>query len=296
MSRTSSASKIKLNSIESLFGENESCSKETVREIPLSELYSFKDHPFRVRDDEKMAETVESIKTYGVLVPGIVRERKGGGYEIISGHRRKRASEIAGLYSMPAFVRNLTDDEAIIIMVDSNIQREEISPSEKARAYKMKYDALKHQGSLGERRGKSLETMSLDSGESIRQIQRYICLAGLNDRLLEMVDMKKLGMAQGVDLSFLTENEQECILHEIQETGIVPNMKQSSKLKALSRAGNFDSMQIKTILSDRARNEKNILIKEERIRPFFPQEYTAEEITEVIMVLLEKWRKQKEDI
>ena len=176
-----------------------------INEIPLEELYEFKDHPFRVLDDEKMAETVESIKTYGVLMPGIVRKRSEGGYEIISGHRRKHACELAGLKTMPVIIREYTDDEAVVAMVDSNIQREEILPSEKAHAYSMKYEVWKHQGREG---GHTLDEIGEVAGESGKTVQRYIWLSNLSDNLLGLVDDKTITIRVGIEISFLTKIEQ----------------------------------------------------------------------------------------
>ena len=193
MSKGGSAAKIKLNSYDDLFGGTEmSAGTEQVQAIPLSDLYEFKGHPFKVLDDEKMQETVESIKNYGVLMPGIARPRAGGGYEIIAGHRRKHGCELAGLSTMPMFIRDYSDDEATIIMVDTNIQREDILPSEKARAYAMKYEAMKHQGKKGN--GSSLDEVGEAAGESGKTVQRYIWLARLSDELLDMVDKKKIGL------------------------------------------------------------------------------------------------------
>lgn len=209
--KTKSASKIKLDSFDDLFGNNTTQENmtEQIINVPLTDLHAFKDHPFRVADDEKMEETTESIRQYGVLVPGIARPRAGGGYEIIAGHRRKRGSELAGMAEMPVIVRNYTDDEATIIMVDSNIQREDILPSEKAKAYKMKYEAMKHQG---KKSGKStLEEVGEAAGENAKKVQRYIWLSRLSEKLLAMVDHKKIGFSQGVDLSFLPEEAQQCI-------------------------------------------------------------------------------------
>lgn len=301
MSKAGSASKIRLSSIESLFGNTETSNdidvtKEQVIEVPLADLHEFKGHPFRVQDDEKMEETVESVREHGVLVPGIVRIRTKGGYEIIAGHRRKHACELAGLETMPVFVRNLTDDEATIVMVDSNIQREEILPSEKARAYKMKYEAMKHQGAAGGKSGRSLEEMSADSGESAKKIQRYIYLARLNDDLLGLVDERKLGMAQGVDLSFLTQEEQAVLYDVMTELSVLPSMLQSAEIKALSKEGAFDVMAVRTVLVGEVKPKKrNITIKADRISEYFSDDYSEEAITEVILELLEDWKARKED-
>lgn len=217
--KTGSAAKIKLEEFDDLFGRPlEQEGAEKVIHVPLVELHTFKDHPFQVREDKKMEETTESIREYGVLVPGIARPRAGGGYEIIAGHRRKRGSELAGKTEMPVIVRNYTDDEATIIMVDSNIQREDILPSEKARAYKMKYEALKHQGKKGG--GNTLDEVGEAAGESGKTVQRYIWLSRLSDALLEMVDNKKIGMMQGIDLSFLDRQAQEWVKTVLAATGV----------------------------------------------------------------------------
>ena len=301
MSKAGSASKIRLSSIDSLFGNTETsndidATKEQVIEVPLADLHEFKGHPFRVQDDEKMEETVESVREHGVLVPGIVRIRTKGGYEIIAGHRRKHACELAGLETMPVFVRNLTDDEATIVMVDSNIQREEILPSEKARAYKMKYEAMKHQGAAGGKSGRSLEEMSADSGESAKKIQRYIYLSRLNDDLLGLVDEKKLGMAQGVDLSFLTKEEQAVLYDVMAELSVIPSMLQSAEIKALSKEGAFDVMAVRAVLVGEVKPKKrNITIRSDRISEYFSDDYSEEAITEVILELLEEWKARKED-
>ena len=296
MSKAGSASKIRLSSIDSLFGNTETSNdidvtKEQVIEVPLADLHEFKGHPFRVQDDEKMEETVESVREHGVLVPGIVRIRTKGGYEIIAGHRRKHACELAGLETMPVFVRNLTDDEATIVMVDSNIQREESLPSEKAKAYKMKYEAMKHQGAAGGKSGRSLEEMSADSGESAKKIQRYIYLARLNDDLLGLVDEKKLGMAQGVDLSFLTQEEQAVLFDVMTELSVIPSMLQSAEIKALSKERAFDVMAVRAVLVGEVKPKKrNITIRSDRISEYFSDDYSEEAITEVILELLEEWK------
>lgn len=220
MSKTGSAAKVKLNSFDDLFGTSEvpQTGLEQIINAPLQDLYEFKDHPFRVVDDEKMEETVESIRQYGVLVPGIARPRTGGGYELISGHRRKHGSQRAGKSEMPVIVRDYSDDEATIIMVDSNIQREDILPSEKAKAYKMKYEAMKHQG---RKSGKNtLDEVGEAAGENAKKVQRYIWLARLSDTLLEMVDTKRLGFSQGVDISFLSEEAQQWVEVVMEDTSV----------------------------------------------------------------------------
>ena len=297
MSKMSSASKINLQSIDSLFGNTNTSSeidatKEEVIEVNISDLHTFKNHPYRVVDDEKMQETVESIKEHGVLVPGIVRRRINGGYEIISGHRRKRACELAGLTKMPVFVRDLTDDEAIIVMVDSNIQREEILPSEKAKAYKMKYEAMKHQGiSKGE--GSSLEQMSEELGESKTTIQRYITLADMNDDLLHMIDEKKIGLTQGVTISSLSDNEQQMLADIIKETSVIPSQAQSSEIKDMSKKGTFEENLVRALLTDKpVPKKKNITIKADKIKDYIPEGYSEEQIVNLIISLLDEWKKK----
>ncbi len=216
MNKTGSATKVKLNSFDDLFGiEQPQSGIEQVQEIALTELHGFKEHPFKVLDDEKMQEMIESIREYGVLIPGIARLMKGGGYEIIAGHHRKYACEMVGLSTMPMFIRDYTDDEATIIMVDSNIQREDILPSEKSKAYRMKYDAMKHQGSKAG--GLTLGELGEAAGESAKTVQRYIWISRLLDELLDMVDTKKIGIMQAVDLSFLSEDAQQWVLAVISE-------------------------------------------------------------------------------
>ena len=238
MSKTGSAAKVKLNSFDDLFGSSEmqTAGEEQIINAPLAELHDFKNHPFRVVDDEKMEETTESIRQYGVLVPGIARPRTDGGYELISGHRRKHGSQKAGKSEMPVIVRNYSDDEATIIMVDSNIQREDILTSEKAKAYKMKYEAMKHQG---KKSGKNtLDQVGETAGENAKKVQRYIWLARLSDGLLEMVDNKKLGFSQGVDISFLSEEAQKWVEMIVGEKCCNISTVQSGKLKDIAKMEN----------------------------------------------------------
>ena len=230
MHSAGSASKIKLNSFDDLFGVSDA---EQVMQVELTELYPFKNHPFRVLDDKKMEETVESIQKYGVLVPILIRQRAEGGYEIIAGHRRKRGAERAGLHCLPAIIRNYTDDEATIIMVDSNIQREDILPSEKAKAYSMKYEAMKHQGRKGG--GSTLDEVGEAAGESGKTVQRYIWLARLTEPLLEMIDTKRLGISQGADISFLPTEQQLWVQEILQETKITISNAQAVKLKGFQK-------------------------------------------------------------
>ena len=269
MSRTI-AGKIKINSFADIVGGDDSA----VTEVPLSDLHTFKDHPFRVLDDEKMEETVESIKERGVLMPGIVRPRIGGGYEIIAGHRRKRACEL----------------EAVLAMVDSNLQREEILPSEKARAYRMKYDAMKHQGSGG---GNTLDEIGDSAGDSGKTVQRYICLSNLTDTLLGYVDTKKLPIVSGVQLSYLKEKEQIWIEDIISETEIVVSSSQAEKIKGYSQSGELTKALLKEILTDEKPKPRKFVMKDDKISKFFSDDVTDEEIEETIIRLLEEWRKKK---
>ena len=285
MSRTI-AGKIKINSFADIVGGDDSA----VTEVPLSDLHTFKDHPFRVLDDEKMEETVESIKERGVLMPGIVRPRIGGGYEIIAGHRRKRACELAGLKTMPVVIRKYTDEEAVVAMVDTNLQRVEILPSEKARAYRMKYDAMKHQGSEG---GNTLDEIGDTAGDSGKTVQRYICLSNLTDTLLGYVDTKKLPIVSGVQLSYLKEKEQVWIEDIISETEIVVSSSQAEKIKGYSQSGELTKALLKEILTDEKPKPRKFVMKDDKISKFFSDDVTDEEIEETIIRLLEEWRKKK---
>lgn len=292
MNKRGSADKIKLSSFDDLFGTQEAgTGTEQVQEIPLCELHEFRGHPFKVVDDEKMQETVESIKNYGVLMPGIARPRAEGGYEIIAGHRRRHGCELAGLSTMPMFVRDYTDDEATIIMVDTNIQREDILPSEKARAYSMKYEVMKHQGKKGT--GNSLDEVGEAAGESGKTVQRYIWLARLSDELLEMVDKKKIGLVQGVDISFLTEQAQEWVQVIMEETGTNISTVQSAKLKEYGKKGELTMPMVRLILTEEKPRERKVTLKAEKISRYFPEEYSESEIENVIIELLEEWQKKQ---
>ena len=289
-SKAGSASKIKLNKLEDLIGGAENMAGEQIINAKLSDLHTFKGHPFRVFDDEKMEETTESISRYGVLVPGLVRPRAGGGYEIIAGHRRKRGSERAGLDTMPVIVRNYTDDEATIIMVDSNIQRENILPSEKAKAYAMKYEAMKHQGSKG---GSTLDEVGEAAGESGKTVQRYVWLARLSDELLGMVDAKKIGIAQGVDISFLTEEQQQYVTVILQETGASVSNVQAEKLKEYGKSGELTLAMVRLILAEEKPKERKVTIKGDKISRYFSEDYSNDDIEGIIIQLLEEWQSKQ---
>lgn len=290
--KTGSASKIKMESFDDLFGGSgvQEIGAEQIINVPLADLHEFKDHPFKVLDDEKMEETTESIRLYGVLVPGIARPRAGGGYKLIAGHRRKHGSERAGKTEMPIIVRNYSDDEATIIMVDSNIQREDILPSEKAKAYKMKYEAMKHQG---KKSGKNtLDEVGEAAGENAKKVQRYIWLSRLSDKLLEMVDAKKLGFSQGVDISFLSEEAQQWVEVIIEERGCNVSTVQSGKLKEYGKSGELTLAMVRLILTEEKPKERKVTLKADKIGKYFSDSYSDEEIENVIISLLDKWREE----
>ena len=231
-------------------------------EIPLSELHTFNNHPVRVVDDENMEEMVESVKEYGVLVPAIARPRAEGGYELISGHRRKHASELAGKDTMPVIIRDCDNDEAVVIMVDANIQREDILISERAKAYQMKYEAMKHQGVGG---GLSLQEMSDQAGESMKTIQRLICLASLDKKLLDMVDEKKLSLRQGVDLSFIPQEQQLIVYDVINEMNVSLSLEQSARIKEASRKGYLNADFLRDYLSEKKPKPRKVVFNQKKL-------------------------------
>lgn len=294
----SSAKNIQMTSYDDLFqvSENSGPEGEKVQEIALTELFPFRDHPFKVLDDEAMADTVESVKMHGVLVPGIARPRAEGGYELVSGHRRKRASELAGLETMPVIVREMDDDEAVLMMVDSNLQRENILPSEKAWAYRMKLEALKHQGvkdtsrQLGEKY--SIDALSENSNDSARNIHRFIRLTELDPSMLQMVDDKKLPFNPAVELSYLTKEEQVILSEKIVELSHVPSLEQAKRLRKFSQEGKLGEGVIEAILTEERRTPPQVTLKGDRLRQYFSEEYTQKQIEDVIISLLETWKKE----
>ena len=302
----SSAKNISLSSLDDLFSTEEERSRETVGtivNIPLSRLHDFPNHPFKVRDDEKMEETVESVKAYGVLVPAIVRQRPDGEYEIVSGHRRKRASELAGLSELPAIVRDLDDDAATIIMVDSNLQRENILPSERAAAYKMKLEAIKRQGArtdLTSRQvgGKLNTTASVGeaAGDSERQVQRFIRLTELQPELQEMVDTGKMAMTPAVELSYLKPEEQELLLETIDSEQATPSLSQAQRMKKLSQLGGLNEDTMLSIMSEQKKPElsSNITLSGEKLKKYFPKSYTPAQIENTIFKLLDSWLQRRQ--
>lgn len=289
---------IPLKPLDELFGSSDD-EKTGIREVSLDSLHSYPNHPFKVFDDEKMQELAESVKQYGVLVPGIVRMKSSGGYELVSGHRRKRACEIAGLKKMPVIIKDLTDDESTVIMVDSNIQREELLISEKAFAYKMKYDALKRQGERTDltscQVGKKLtaEDIGNDSGDSTRQILRYIHLAELLPELLDMADNKKLPFNTAVELSYIKREEQSLALQYMNTHEIIPTMKQAQEMKKCSKEMALTYPEIDRICCPGKLEKLQVKIPEKMLRQYFPEEYTKEQIENVIFSLLKDWAENK---
>lgn len=297
-----SASKIKMHSVDELFGiggESGSHAREHIKDIDISELSPFKDHPFRVLDDEKMKETVESIHGYGVLNPIIVRPKQPHGYEIIAGHRRKRACEILGFDKIPCIIRELSDEEATIIMVDSNIQRDELLYSEKAFAYRMKLEAIKKQGKRRDLtscqidtklKGKtSAESIAEEMGESRKQIYRYIRLTYLIKPLLNMVDDKRIPFNAGGELSYLQPGEQEMLLKAMEAHSVFPNLAQSAKMRKLSSEGRLDETGMELVLTGTKPQQASIKLHRKKLNDYFPENYSSEQIEEVIYELLRQW-------
>ena len=275
---------------------------ETVQQVKLSELVPFKNHPFKVRDDEDMEKTVESIEEFGVLNPVIVRPVETGGYEIVSGHRRCHAAELAGLKTVPAIVRNLDDDAATILMVDSNLQRETILPSERAWAFKMKYDAIKHQGNrkdlTSSQVGMKLQTLDLlgeDIGESRNQIHRYIRLTNLIPELLEMVDNRQLAFNPAVELSYIPQYQQERFLEAMDYAQSTPSLSQAQRIKKLSQDGKCTLEAMCAVMDEEKKPEQDhITIKHDVLRKYFPKDYTPRQMEAQILKLLDQWQKKKE--
>ena len=284
MSSKSFEGKIKLCTYSELVGD----AGGEIIEVALSELYDFAGHPFRVVDDESMQEMVESVRKHGVLVPGIVRHRKEGGYEIISGHRRKHACELAGLTTMPVLVKEYSDDQAVITMVDSNIQREDILPSEKARAYRMKYEAMKHPGTRTG--GLSLDLLGETAGESSKTVQRYLWLSRLTDDMMELLDRKRVTILCGIDISFLSEEEQDWVFEAITIDRMTVNQEKTKKLKAYSESGQLTRDMVRITLAERKTKHRKFAIREQVIAEFFDEDATNEDIEEVICSLLRRWK------
>lgn len=277
--------------------------EEVVVRLPLTDLHPFPDHPFQVRDDEEMRETIQSVKEYGVIVPDIVRPREEGGYEIVAGHRRKYACEQAGLDTMPVLIRNLDRDAATIIMVDSNLQRENILPSERAKAYKMKLEAIKRQGArndltsdqVGQKSKWSIEQIAEQAGESKSQVQRYIRLNELSPELLQMVDEKKIAFNPAYELSFLKPEEQQMLVTTIDYEQATPSLSQAQRMKKFSQAGRLNEDSMLAIMSEEKKPEKfSLTFDGDRIRKYFPKSYTPLQMENTIIKLLEAWQKKRQ--
>jgi len=309
LAKSNARDSIKLASVDDLFTTEESRAeeqREKVLDIPLSEISDFPNHPFKVKADEAMLEMADSVKPYGVLVPGLVRPKAEGGYEMVAGHRRKKASELAGKENMPCIVRELDNDQATIIMVDSNLQRESISPSEKAFAYKMKLEAMKRQAGRPSKenstqvgqdlRGKySVEILGEQVGESRNQIQRYIRLTELIPSMLEMVDEKQIAFNPAVELSYLAEKEQQDLYNTIQSEDCTPSLAQAQRMKKLSQDGRLSVDVIFSILTEEKPNQKEKFnIQRERIDRFFPKSFSEKQKEDLIVQLLEGWYKKRQ--
>ena len=304
----SSGRKIELTSLDDLFSTEENRQEaklEKIRDIPLSELHPFKNHPFHVRDDEAMMETADSVRQYGVLVPAIARPDANGGYELVSGHRRHRASELAGRETMPVIVRDLDDDAAVLVMVDSNLQRENILPSERAFAYKMKLEAMKHQGERSDRTcgqvghkltgQKSRDILAAQAGDSARNVQRYIRLTELVPDLLNMVDERKIALNPAYELSFLKKEEQEQLLDAMDSEQATPSLSQAQRLKKYSQEGHLTPDVMCAIMSEEKKSEwDRVTLTSETLRKYFPKSYTPKKMQETIVKLLEAWQRQRQ--
>lgn len=304
----SSAKKVELASVDDLFSTEEGrqdAKLEKIQEIPLSELHPFRNHPFKVKDDEAMMETADSIKQYGVLVPAIARPDPEGGYELVAGHRRHRASELAEKETMPVIVRDLDDDAATIIMVDSNLQRESLLPSERAFAYKMKLDAMKHQGErvdltcsqVGNKLEgkKSSEILAEQVGQSKNQIFRYIRLTELIPELLDMVDEKKIALNPAYELSFLKKEEQVDLLDAMDSEQATPSLSQAQRLKKYSQEGHLTLDMMRVIMGEEKKSDLDrVTFTSDTLRKYFPKSYTPQRMQETIIKLLEAWQKKRQ--
>lgn len=299
---------VSLSSYDEIFSTEETRSQdnlEKIQNLPLAELHPFQNHPFKVVDDEAMQRTVESVARYGVLAPAIARPRPEGGYEIISGHRRLHAAELAGLKTIPVIVRNMDDDAAVIAMVDANLQRETILPSERAFAYKMKLEAMKHQGSRGDltsgQLGQKLtgavsrDILAEQAGDSSRNVQRFIRLTELIPELLDMVDQKQLSFNPAVELSYLSQPEQHELLDAMDYAQSTPSLSQAQRLKKLSQEGTLNRDTMRTIMSEIKKPELgNVTLKDATLRKYFPRSYTPRQMQETIIKLLEQWQKRRQ--
>ena len=296
---------VALKGLDDLFSTEENRQeeqREQVQQIPIEELFPFKNHPFKVLDDESMQRTVESVEQYGVLSPLIARPRPEGGYEIISGHRRQHAAQLAGLDTLPVIVRQMDDDAAVLLMVDSNLQRENILPSERAFAYKMKLEALKNQGARSDltscqvgTKFRADESLAEDSGESARNVQRFIRLTNLIPELLDMVDEKKIAFNPAVELSYLDESQQRDFLEAMEDTQNAPSLSQAQQLKKMAQQGEFSYEKAFDVMGQEKKSEKDtVTIKNETLRKYFPRSYTPKQMEEKIIQLLDAWQKKQQ--
>mgnify|MGYP001133694312 CR=1 FL=1 len=294
-----------LKGLDEMFSTEESRQeqkREQVQQIPIEELFPFKEHPFKVLDDEAMQRMVESVAQYGVLAPLIARPRPEGGYEIISGHRRQHAAELAGLDTLPVIVREMTDDAAVILMVDSNLQRENILPSERAFAYKMKLEALKNQGARSDLTSsqvgmklQALDIVGQEAGESRNQIQRFIRLTNLIPELLDMVDEKKISFNPAVELSYLDEAQQRDFLQTMDETQNAPSLSQAQRMKKLAQEEKFTYEAAFAIMGEAKKDELDkVVIKNDTLKKYFPRSYTPRQMEDVIIKLLEQWQRRQQ--
>lgn len=301
----SSAKNIVLKSVDDIFQTEENradAQRERVQEIPLDQLKPFKNHPFKVRDDQRMLDTVDSIREYGVLVPAIARPDPEGGYELISGHRRKRGCEMAGLQTMPVIIRNLDDDAAVLVMVDSNIQREELLPSERAFAYKMKLEALKHQGarsdltSMQVAQKLSVQKVGDDAGVSKDQVRRFIRLTELISELLDMVDERKLAFNPAVEVSYLKRDEQRMLLEAMDAEQTTPSLSQAQRLKKFSQEGRLTEEAMSAIMSEEKKSDMDkVTLRSDTLRRYFPKSYTPKQMEQTIIKLLDVWKQRQKN-
>ena len=303
----SSAKNIVLKSVDDIFQTEENradAQRERVQEIPLDQLKPFKNHPFKVRDDQRMLDTADSIREYGVLVPAIARPDPNGGYELISGHRRKRGCEMAGLQTMPVIIRDLDDDAAVLVMVDSNIQREELLPSERAFAYKMKLDAIERVKGRPKKVGqvvpdfqgkRSTEVVAEGTGESYKQVQRFIRLTELISELLDMVDERKLAFNPAVEVSYLKRDEQRMLLEAMDAEQTTPSLSQAQRLKKFSQEGRLTEEAMSAIMSEEKKSEMDkVTLRSDTLRRYFPKSYTPKQMEQTIIKLLDVWQKQRQ--
>jgi ParB family chromosome partitioning protein len=294
-----------LSSYDDIFSTEESRQeeqREQVQQIPIGELYPFKNHPFKVLDDDSMSDTVESVKQYGVLSPLIARPRPKGGYEIISGHRRQHAAELAGLEALPVIVRQMDDDAAIILMVDSNLQREHILPSERAFAYKMKLDAMKNQGTRSDLTStqvvsklRSNEKLGAENNQSRETVRRFIRLTNLTPELLDMVDNKTVSFNPAVELSYLSPEQQQEVIRAMDDTQNFPSVSQAKRIKKLAQDGTFTTETVVAIMGEEKKSELDtVTIKNDTLRKYFPRSYTPKQMEDTIIKLLEQWQKKRQ--